>query len=94
MLIKKTPFTDKEYCQHNFIEKEFVMRKDNIDKNRRKVQEKLGADLAGTLDKYIPQFWIQDILEELGFQFREAVFSPLDNAMGIYWSSAGPGSIV
>lgn len=70
------------------------MRKSNIDKNRQKVQEKLGADLAGPLDKYIPQFWIRDILEELGVQFREAVFSPLDNAMGFYWSSAGPGSIV
>ena len=94
MLIKKTPFTDKEYCQYNFIEKEFIMRKSNIDKNRRKVQEKLGADLAGPLEKYIPQFWVQDILKELGVQFRDAVFSPLDNAMGIYWSSAGPGSIV
>jgi len=70
MLIKKTPFTDKEYCQNNFIEKEFVMRKSNIDKNRRKVQEKLGADLAGPLEKYIPQFWVQDILKELGVQFR------------------------
>jgi len=70
------------------------MRKSNIDINRRKVQEKLGADLAGPLDKYIPQFWVQDILKELGVQFREAVFSPLGNAMGIYWSSAGPGSIV
>jgi hypothetical protein len=54
----------------------------------------LGADLAGPLEKYIPQFWVQDILKELGVQFREAVFSPLGNAMGIYWSSAGPGSIV
>ncbi len=70
------------------------MRKSNIDKNRRKVQEKLGADLAGPLEKYIPQSWIQDILKELGVQFREAVFSPLGNVMGFYWSSAGPGSIV
>ena len=70
------------------------MRNSNIDKSRRKVQEKLGANIAGPLDKYIPQFWVQDILKELGVQFREAVFSPLGNAMGIYWSSAGPGSIV
>ncbi len=70
------------------------MRNSNIDKSRRKVQEKLGANLAGPFEKYIPQSWIQDILKELGVQFREAVFSPLGNAMGIYWSSAGPGSIV
>ena len=70
------------------------MRKNNIDKNRRKVQEKLGANLAGPFEKYIPQFWIQDIFKELGVQFREVVFSPLGNAMGIYWSSAGSGSIV
>ena len=70
------------------------MRNNNIDKSRRKVQEKLGADLAGPLEKYIPQFWVQDILKELGVQFREAVFSPLGHTMGIYWSSTGPGSIV
>jgi hypothetical protein len=70
------------------------MRKSNIDKNRRKVQEKLGVNLAGPLDKYIPQFWIQDILKELGVQFREAVFSPLGHAMGVHRASSGPGSIV
>lgn len=70
------------------------MRNSNIDKSRRKVQEKLGANLAGPFEKYIPQSWVKDTLKELGVQFREAVFSPLGNAMGIYWSSAGPGSIV
>ena len=58
------------------------MRKSNIDINRRKVQEKLGADLAGPLEKYIPQFWVQDILKELDVQFREAVFSPLGEIRG------------
>jgi len=69
-------------------------RKSNIDKSRRKVQEKLGANLAGPFEKYIPQFWVQDILKELDIRFREAVFSPLGNGMGICWSSPGPGSIV
>ncbi|MHC4354562.1 MAG: transposase, partial [Planctomycetota bacterium] len=31
------------------------MRKNNIDKSRRKVQEKLGVNLAGPFEKYIPQ---------------------------------------
>jgi hypothetical protein len=31
------------------------MRKSNTDKSRRKVQEKLGANLTGPLEKYIPQ---------------------------------------
>ncbi len=63
------------------------MRKNNIDKSRRKVQEKLSANLAGPFEKYIPRFWVQDILKELRSQFREAVFSPLGRGMGIYWSS-------
>ena len=70
------------------------MRKNNIDKNRRKVQEKLGANLAGPFEKYISRSRIQDILQELGVQFREAVFSPLGSDMGIHWSSTGPGSVV
>ncbi|MHC4676735.1 MAG: hypothetical protein ACYTBZ_29980 [Planctomycetota bacterium] len=70
------------------------MRKNNIDKSWRKVQEKLGANLAGPFEKYIPPSWVQDILKELGVQFREAVFSPLGSDMGIHRSSAGPGSIV
>jgi hypothetical protein len=93
-LIKKTPLTDKELSQQNFIEKEFIMYNDNIDNNRRKIQEILGSNLAGPLDKYILRSWIHDILEELGVQFREAVFSPLGHVMGIYWPGSGPGSIM
>ena len=63
------------------------MNKNNIDKSRRKVQEKLGTNLAGPLEKYIPPLWIDDILKELGIQFRQAVFSPLGSVMGIYRSS-------
>ena len=70
------------------------MCKNNIDKSRRKVQEKLGINLAGPFEKYIPKSRVQDILKELGSQFREAVFSPLGSGMGIYWSSLGSGSIV
>jgi len=64
------------------------MLKSNIDKSRQKVQEKLGANLAGPFEEYIPRFWVQDILRELGAQFREAVFSPLGSDMGIYWPSS------
>jgi hypothetical protein len=70
------------------------MSKSNIDKSRRKVQEKLGSNLAGPFEKYIPRSWVQDILKEIGVQFREAVFSPLGNDMGVYRPSSGPGSIV
>ena len=70
------------------------MYKNNIGKSRQKVQEKLAASLAGPFEKYIPQFWVQDILNEIGVRFREAVFSPLDNGMGICWASSGPRSIV
>jgi len=70
------------------------MCKDNIGKCRQKVQEKLAANLAGPFEKYIPQFWVQDILKEIGVRFREAVFSPLGNDMGVHRASSGPGPIV
>jgi hypothetical protein len=70
------------------------MRKNNIDQSRRKVQEKLGANLAGPFEKYLPHFWVQDILKEIGVQFREAVFSPLGDDLGVHRTGSGPGSIV
>lgn len=70
------------------------MRKNNIDQSRRKVQEKLGASLAGPFEKYLPGFWVQEILKDLGVQFREAVFSPLGDDLGVHRASSGPGSIV
>jgi hypothetical protein len=70
------------------------MSKSNIDNSRRKVQEKLGTNLAGPFEKYIPRSLVQDILKEIGVQFREAVFSPLGNDMGVHRPSSGPGSIV
>lgn len=66
----------------------------NIVKSRRKVQEKLGNNLAGPFEKYIPQSWVQDIFKEIGVRFREAVFSPLGDDMGVHRASSGPGSIV
>ena len=76
--------------QYNFIEKEFAMYKNNIGKSRQKVQEKLAASLAGPFEKYIPQFLVQDILNEIGVRFREAVFSPLGGDMGVHRASSGP----
>lgn len=70
------------------------MRKSNIDKYRQKVQEKLGTNLAGPFEKYIPQSWVQEILTDIGVHFRQAVFSPLGDALGLHRTSAGPGSIV
>ena len=70
------------------------MYNNSIDNNRRKIKEKLGTNLAGPLEKYISQSRVHDILKELGVQFREAVFSPLGHAMGIYRSGSGPRSIM
>jgi len=70
------------------------MRKNNIDQSRRKVQEKLGASLAGPFEKYLPGSGVQEILREFGVQFREAVFSPLGDDLGVHRASSGPGSIV
>ena len=70
------------------------MRKSNIDQSRRKVQEKLGTNLAGIFEKYLPRSWVHEILKEIGIQFREAVFSPLGDDLGVRRASSGPGSIV
>ena len=70
------------------------MSKNNIGKSLRKVQEKLGANLAGPFEKYIPQSWVQDILQDIGVRFRQAVFSPLGDDMGVHWASSGAGSIL
>ena len=70
------------------------MCKSNIDQSRRKAQEKLGTNLAGPFEKYLPQSWVQEILEALGVHVRHAVFSPLGDALGLHRASAGPGSIV
>ena len=70
------------------------MRKSNIDKSRRKVQEKLGNNLAGPFEKYIPQSWVEAILKDLGVRFRRAVFSPLGDDMGVHRPGSGSGSIV
>lgn len=70
------------------------MCKSNIDKYRREVQEKLGTTLAGPFEKYIARSWVQDLLKDIGVPFRQAVFSPLGDAMGVHRPSAGPGSIV
>jgi hypothetical protein len=58
----------------------------NIDNNRRKIQQKLGTNLAGPLEKYVSQSLVHDLLKEMGVKFRDAVFSPLGHVMGIYWS--------
>ena len=70
------------------------MYNNNIDNNRRKIQKKLGTNLAGPLEKYISQSLVHDILKELGIKFREAVFSPLGHVMGIYRSGSGSGPIM
>ena len=66
----------------------------NIDNNRRKIQQKLGTNLAGPLEKYVSQSLVLDLLKEMGIKFRDAVFSPLGNVMGIYRSGCGSGSIM
>ena len=70
------------------------MCRDHIDKTRRNVQQKLGSDLAGPFHEFIPHAWVSQILTDLGFQFRHAVFSPLDHALGLYRPGSGPGSIL
>lgn len=53
------------------------MCRDSIDKNRKNIQEKLADHLAGPFEEVLPRSWIEQILTELEYHFRESVFSPL-----------------
>jgi len=70
------------------------MCRDHIDKTRRNVQQKLGSDLAEPFHQFIPHAWVSQALNDLGFQFRHAVFSPLDHALGFYRAGFGSGLIL
>ncbi|MHC4388699.1 MAG: IS4 family transposase [Planctomycetota bacterium] len=52
------------------------MCRDNIDTNRKKVQEKLSNSLAGPFKDYLPKNWIDQILTELEYTYHEVVFTP------------------
>ncbi len=61
------------------------MCRDSIDKNRKNIQEKIADDLAGPFKEVLPRSWIEQILTELEYNFRESVFSPLI----VLWSFVG-----
>jgi hypothetical protein len=54
----------------------------------RKLHAKLAEGLAGPLGSLLPQQWIRQALAEVGYHFRESVFSPLGDAVGL--PRAGP----
>ena len=63
-------------AKSTFIEKEFVMCRDNIDKNLKNVQNKLAGSLAGPFKDFLPKVWVDQILTELEYRYHEVVFTP------------------
>ena len=53
------------------------MCRDSIVKTRKKLQEKLADSLVGPIHDILPNHWIDQILDALGYQYHERIFTPL-----------------
>ena len=49
----------------------------------KKLHTKLADSLAGPLQAFLPRQWLDQILQQIGYQFRQRVFSPLGDAVGL-----------
>ena len=54
----------------------------------KKLHEKLTNSLAGPLQAYLPQQWIAEILNSIGYKFRCTTFSPSGHPLGVHRPSA------
>lgn len=54
------------------------------------LHQKLTNSLAGPLQAYLPQQWIAEILDNIGYKFRRTTFSPSGHSLGIHRPSARP----
>ena len=54
----------------------------------KKLHAKLADNLAGPLERFLPQQRIARSLQEIGYDFRRTAFSPLGDGVGLHRSSA------
>jgi len=66
------------------------MYKYHIGNVARNLYAKLSSNLAGPLEKFLPDSWIMEALKAENHPFRNRVFSPLGPDMGL--DRAGPRS--
>jgi hypothetical protein len=50
----------------------------------KKLHQNLTESLAGPLQAYLPQQWITEILDNIGYKFRSTTFSPSDHSLGVH----------
>jgi len=56
----------------------------------KKLHQNLIDSLAGPLQAYLPQEWITEILNNIGYKFRRTTFSPSGHSLGLHRPSARP----
>ena len=54
----------------------------------KKLHAKLADGLAGPLQAFLPRQWVDQVLRDIGYQFRRTAFSPLGHAVGLRRPSA------
>ncbi len=65
------------------------MYKYHIGNVARNLYSKLSSQLAGPLEKFLPDSWIMEALAAECHRFRNRVFSPLGRALGLDRASIG-----
>ena len=54
----------------------------------KKLHQNLTNSLAGPLQAYLPQQWIAQILNSIGYTFRRTTFSPSGDSLGVHRPNA------
>jgi hypothetical protein len=52
------------------------------------LHQNLTNSLAGRLQTYLPQQWITEALDNIGYKFRRTTFSPSGHSLGVHRPSA------
>lgn len=54
----------------------------------KKLHAELADSLAGPLQAFLPRQWLDQILRQIRYQFRQRAFSPLGDAVGFHRPSS------
>ena len=55
----------------------------SIGNTAKKLHAKLADSLAGPLQAFLPRAWLDQVLLQIGYRFRQRIFSPLGNVVGV-----------
>lgn len=60
------------------------MSRNGIGNTARRIYAKLGENLAGPFQVFLPISWIEQTLASIDYRFRHTAFSPLGDDLGIH----------